>query len=291
MNRVALIAIGAALLLALVIAVSLQFMHKKPAKVAAPAGTEILVAARDLPAGEPLKAENVRWQLFPDDLVFGGVIKKKDQGDINKLDVYGQPLRRDLQFGEPVTMQSLVDSKGNGNYLAASLEPGMRAVAISVKAESSAGGFVAPGDHVDVILNFQVSLRGEAADFSESTVQKYASETILSNVKVLAVDQNAKEASKEAKVGRTITLEVSKQGAQVLAMATNMGDITLALRRLGEKDSPDDATPLTTDVSTSKIIQKIYKDEMTGSSKASNETVRMYNGSEVINLPVRAPKK
>ena len=281
---------GGALVFAIIVAlmVNMKLAPKHPKEVVT-SGSEVLVASRDLIAGDVLKAEDVRWQSFPDNATYVGMIKHKDQPDDKKLDVYGKPLRRDVQSGEPITTKAIVDAHGSGNYLAAALKPGMRAVGIPVKPETTAGGFISPGDYVDVIINFQVSLKGDAANYSDDTVQRYASETILSNVHVLAVDQDAKDESHEAKQSaRTVTLEVTKQGAQVLAMASNMGQLSLALRRLGEKDSEaDENIPLTTDVSTSKIIQKIYKTEASGGSKSTNTNVRVYSGGAITNVPVR----
>ncbi len=280
---------GGALVFAILVAlmVSMKLAPSHPKEVVT-TGTDVLVASRDMMAGEVLKTEDVHWESYPDNAVFGGMIKKKEQSDPNKLDAYGKPLKRDVLSGEPITTQAIVDAHGSGNYLAAALGPGMRAVGVSVKPETTAGGFISPGDYVDVILTFQVSLKGDAANFSDGVVQRVASETILSNVHVLAVDQNSKDDAHEAKVGRTVTLEVTKQGAQILSMAANMGEIAFALRRLGDKDTGTDADEkLTTDVSTSKVIQKIYQDEAIGGTKSSDTNIRLFSGNDVSNVPVR----
>ena len=290
MNRTTMMIMGGALLFAVIVALGVTMKmspSKEQPKEVVVTGTDILVASKDLPIGEILKAEDVQWVNFPDNLVFGGVIKKKDQADPKKLDVAGKPLKRDVRSGEPITTQALVDS--HGNYLAANLQPGMRAVAIPVRPETMAGGFVSPGDYVDVILIFQVNLKGDAENYSADTVQRFASETILSNVHVLAVDQDTKDDTHEAsKQARTVTLEVDKHGTEVLSMASTMGQLTLALRRLGEKDTEaDQSDQFTTDVSTSKVIQKIYKTQAIGGSKSSDTNVRVYSGNSVTNVPVR----
>jgi pilus assembly protein CpaB len=287
MNKTSFIIMCIAVVIAIVVALLMSMKPSpKPVEVIA-TGTEVLVASRDLAAGDVLKAQDAQWQSFPDNVSYNGLIKKKDQPDVQKLDVYGRPLRRDIQSGEPITTQSLVDA--HANYLAAALHPGMRAVSISVRPETTAGGFISPGDYVDIILNFQVSLKGDAANYSDDTVQRFASETILSNVHVMAVDQDAKDESHEAKSSaHTITFEVTKQGAEILSMASTMGQLSLALRRLGEKDTDaDENTPLTTDVTTSKVIQRIYKTEASGGNKAAPTIVRMYSGGAVSNVPVR----
>jgi pilus assembly protein CpaB len=289
MNKTSLMIMGGALVFSIIVALVVSMKLSPKSQEAPTAGTEVLVAGKNFAAGDALTADDLHWQSFPDSAVYAGMIKKADQADISKLEIIGKPLRRDVTSGEPVTTQIIVDEKGNGNYLAASLHPGMRAVGITVRPETMAGGFISPGDSVDIILNFQVNLKGDAANYSEDTVQRFASETILSNVHVLAVDQTAKDDSHEAKAApRTVTLEVTKQGAQTLAMAGAMGQMSLALRRLGEKDSDaDDATPLTTDVSVSKVIQKIYQTEAAGGSKSADTNVRVYSGNEITNVPVR----
>src|ERR1700722_17637159 len=149
MNKTSLMIMGGALLFAIIVAmvVNMKLSSKHPKE--AVAASEVLVASKDLVSGEVLKAEDTHWQSFPDNAIYGGMIKRKDQADDQKLDVYDKPLRRDIRSGEPVTTQAVVDSSGSGNYLAASLHPGMRAVGISVRPETTAGGFISAGDYVD----------------------------------------------------------------------------------------------------------------------------------------------
>ena len=291
MNRSTAMIMGGALVVAIIVAmlVQMKMSPKQKADKAQAETTEVLVANKKLLTGEVLKAENVHWEQVPDSLVFKGMIKRKDQEDENKLEVYDKPLRRVIESGEPVTTQALVtNAEGGNNFLSASIEPGMRAIAVPVKPEAMAGGFIAPGDYVDVIMTYQVNLRGgdEEKTTASAIIQKFASETILSNIHVLAVDQNAKENGHEAKIGKTVTLEVTKGDAQVLVMAVSMGQISLSLRRLGEKDTVADRdVPLTTDVSTSRVMQKVRAS--VEQSKTSSSTVRMYSGANVSNVPVR----
>src|SRR4051812_34365170 len=100
MNKSMMMIMGGALLIAIVVAMLVQ-MKLAPKKTAAEAspGTEVLMATKDLLAGEELKAENPHWESFPEKLVFKGMIKKSDQADEKKLEVYGKPLRRDITSG------------------------------------------------------------------------------------------------------------------------------------------------------------------------------------------------
>lgn len=287
MNKSMLIIIGGALVVAMIVAVIVQMSLGGKKKGDVP-GSEVLVASKTLLNGEIIKVENTRWVTFPDNAMYKGMIKKKDQVEGKKAEVFDKPLRRVVESGEPITTQAVVTNAKSGNYLSASIAPGMRAMAIPVKADTLAGGFIAQGDYVDVIMTWQVgTLKGGASKYAISQVQKHASETVLSNVRVLALDQNAKEGDHAPKTGRTITLEVSKEQAQTLAMAAKMGSLTLALRRLGEKDTvADKDVSTTTDVKAVGLIKKVYK--LMDKSEMGSNTVRLYNGASVVNLPVRA---
>ncbi len=288
MNKNVLMILGGAVAIAALVGVivSVAFAPKKTAS--AKASTEVLVANKLLVIGQKLKAEDTRWQPWSEDASFKGLIKKADQPDPAKLAVYDSPLRRDIESGEPITMQSLItDTKGA--FLSAVITPGMRAVAVAVRVSTGAGGFVAPGDHVDVILAYAAKLVGSAQDFAPEIVQRVASQLVLSNVKVLAVDQNSKDSTHEAKEAKTVTLEVDMEGAQKLALAGQMGELSLSLRRLGEKDDPNALPPpLVTDVTTSDVIKKITAEMNASKTNQKSSTVRMYNGNAVVNVPVRA---
>ncbi len=284
------IIMGAALLIAVIVAVVISSLPKtKPVAEVTPS-LEVLVANKVLIKGEKLAAEDVHWQVWPDSVSYTGLIKKSEQADPEKLTAYGSPLRHDIEAGEPVTTQSLVlDAKGS--FLSAMLGPGMRAVSIAVKGEAGgAGGFISPGDQVDVILAYSPKLSGPAQTAVSKIVQRYATQIIMRNVKVLAVDQDAKNDAHDPKVAKSVTLEVDETGEQKLALVQQMGEISLSLRRLGEKDDPatDLPPPMITDVNTIDVIKKVNKD--IGRSQSDGPgyaTVRMYSGNAVQNLPVR----
>ena len=284
MNKSVLMIMGGALTVAILVAMIVN-AKLSPKSHEATQGTQILVAKRSLMTGDTLKPTDVKWQDWPDDGMFKGVIKKTDQPDETKLDVYDAPLRRNIEAGEPITKQALIpDAKGGNNFLAATISPGMRAVGIAVKADTIAGGFVAPGDNVDVVLSYAPDLPSGANEYGGSVIQHYASQTILKNIRVLAVDQSSDE-NREAKAAKTVTLEVTPDGAEVLALADRMGDITLALRRIGEKDSTENA-PLVTDATTSDVLKKLRK--IKEAMEVSGSTIRLYSGNTVQNVPVRA---
>jgi pilus assembly protein CpaB len=253
--------------------------------------TQILVAARNLSVGYDLKPADVRWQNWPKESITPGMIVRKDDKQPVTEVAKGQ-LRRDLGNGEPVVDGALVRT-GRGNILAAALEPGMRAVAIRVKAESMVGGFIAPDDRVDVIMTYAV--KAEEMDNPEikAQVRKYAAETILENVRVLAIDQQARRDDDKAKVGRTVTLEVDTSGAERLNLAETMaeGGLTLALRAIGDDTIMSKTRRnITTDTQVSTVLQEINR-LSSGSGGGPSNVVRVYNGEDVQNMVVRAPAR
>ena len=288
MNKKLLMVMLGAFIMAVVVAMIVQAsLAPSPKTVAVqPTGVNVLIAKKDLMKGETLKAQDVQWKNYPEDVIFEGMVKKPTEGEPK---VYNKVLLRDIVSGEPISTKSLImDIEGGENNLSAKLAPGMRAVGVNVKADTTAGGFIAPGDRVDVILTYQLKLKGEVAQYSEGSVQRFASETILKNVKVMAVDQTYKEKAFEAKVGRTVTLEVNPEGAQILSMASSMGQISLSLRRMGEGEDEKDI-PITTDVMDSKVIKNIYK--RMNALKSSSDSVRIYNGTQVIDMPVNSVRE
>src|SRR5579875_2374572 len=123
--------------------------------------------------------------------------------------------------GEPITDRKVVRA-GAAGVLAATLDPGMRAMAVPLSAESAAGGFILPGDHVDVVQSRQVDVPGGQ--------KKYASGAVLRNVKVLAIDQNTRGQKQTTALGATATLEVTPAEAELLALSKSQGELTLILR-------------------------------------------------------------
>lgn len=288
MNKSVLIIMGAALIVAMIVALMVQAKLSPKSDTGTVPSVEILVAVKKMLVGENLKSVDVRWQAWPEAALYDGVIRKTPDQDIEDLNVYEAPLRRSIEAGEPVTRQALVpDIKGGSNFLAALIDPGMRAISVGVKPNTMAGGFIAPGDYVDVVLSYTPRLGRSVQEYADSYVSRYASQTVLSNVRVLAVDQSAKEENREAKVAKTVTLEVSQEGAQILALADAMGDITLALRRIGDSDDPVSETfPITTDATTSDVMKKL--NNIAEQSKTSTNAVRVYSGPTIVNVPVRA---
>jgi len=289
MNRKVLLVLVSAMLIAVIVAMVVQsnISSKNKKKEAAVATAEIMVATKDLLKGAVLTDKDVSWKVLPEAAIFTGVVKKPKAGDEKDIKVYNKTILRDIAAGEPINTKALLmDIEGGSDKLSAKLEPGMRAVAVKVKLESTAGGFVSPGDHVDVILTYQLKLKGEITKYTNAS-QKFASETILKNVRVMAVDQNDKEKGYIAKISKTVTLQVDAEGAQKLNVAQSMGSISLALRRLGEPNTAkDDKLGATTDVMNSEIVRDIIR--KMNKEKSQSSTVRIYNGNQITDVPLNA---
>jgi len=280
MNKNIMIVMGGGFLVALLVAIIVQasFGSKKDGMI------EIAIAAKSLNAGEPVTEGNFKWQDWPESSVIQGAIVREGSKSIG--DMAKGKLRRSMDAGEPLLASSLTTA-GKTNILAASMEPGMRAMAIKVSAESMVGGFISPGDRVDVILTYQVKVSGDTQNEVADRVSRHATQTVLENVKVLAIDQSAvKEEANKAKVGRTVTLEVDTKSAERLALASEMGDLSLVLRALGDEQVSDPKKQtFTTDVEVSNVLQEIGK--IKKSSGGSSNIVRVYNGQNIENVNVR----
>jgi pilus assembly protein CpaB len=204
-----------------------------PVKKAAPAiaTVDVLVAKSDIPTGNKISPQDVEWQAWPTSASTGNFIRKTNRPDaIEKMS--GMIARSPFVAGEPIRDAKLVDAEGSG-YMAAILPTGMRAISTQISPETGAGGFILPNDHVDVIL----TRRERDADGSND---KQTSETILRNVRVLAIDQTVKEKNgQKVVVGKTATLELTPHQAESLTLAQHLGSLSLALRSI--TDARNDA--------------------------------------------------
>ncbi len=152
----------------------------------------------------------------------------------SEADYYGSVVREPILAGEPIVSRKIVRA-GDSGYMAAYLEPGYRAMAIRVTVETAAGGFILPGDRVDVLLTRETKLENMA----NTEGSKFASSTVMQNVKVLAIDQSTRAGEDEqAVVGATATLEVRPGDAEALALAKSEGELSLILRSYADTSGP-----------------------------------------------------
>ena len=195
-----------------------------PAPVAQFPTVDILVAKADIGLGQSVKPDDLQWQAWPQ-ATSGNFISRASKADAVK-EFTGSIARSPFIAGEPIREQKLVKSDGSG-FMAAILPAGYRAISTEISPETGAGGFILPNDRVDVIL----SKREKNPDSKGPDIT--TSEIILTNVRVLAIDQAPKEKEgTSSMVGKTATLELKPEQAETLARARQSGTLTLALRSI-----------------------------------------------------------
>jgi pilus assembly protein CpaB len=188
---------------------------------------DILVAKSDIPLGQSVKPEDLQWQTWPASTASGSFIRRGDRADAMKQ-LTGSIARVPFIAGEPIREQKLVKADGSG-FMAAILSTGMRAISTEITPETGAGGFILPNDRVDVLL----TRRDKNPDRAGPDVSH--SEIILTNIRVLAIDQAPKEKDgTNTLVGKTATLELKPQQSILLAAARQAGTISLTLRSIAD---------------------------------------------------------
>lgn len=252
--------------------------------VAAPAPAadlEILVAKTDLPAGRILQQGDLRWQAWPDVDLPDQYVRKLTGNE--PTDLQGSVVRTGLRAGEPLS-HTRVAAPGERGFMAAVLTPGMRAISVKVDPTSGIAGFVFPGDRVDLILSHRIADR-------EERTQHRASETVLTNVRVLGIDQRTDDQTNTPSVVKTVTLEVSPRQAERVALARELGNLSLSLRSLADPnvdvadaslgpDVPDVGKTYTWDSDVSKVL----------SGKGGGSAVMVARGSELKRVNVENGK-
>jgi pilus assembly protein CpaB len=189
---------------------------------------DVLVARGDIGIGRSVSAEDLMWQPWPRSAAGPMFIRRSDRPNALE-DLKGSVARAPFVAGEPIREQKLVKA-GNAGFMSAILPAGMRAIATEISAETGAGGFILPNDHVDVILT-----RRDQDQQRRGGSDGFISETILQDVRVLAIDQTVEEkGGQKVVVGKTATLELNPVQAEILAVSRQRGTISLALRSLAD---------------------------------------------------------
>ena len=209
--------------------------EKKPEAAAAPvqqfATVEVLIAKTDIGMGTAISAQDLSWQAWPEATTGDTYITKKSK-PAAAAELAGAITRAPFTAGEPIRESKLIKANGAAGYMAAILPSGMRAVSTEISPETGAGGFILPNDRVDVIL----SRRANSDKVGHSPI----SETILTNVRVLAIDQAVEEKNgQRVVVGKTATVELSPRQAETLAQSRQLGTLSLALRSLLDASRPE----------------------------------------------------
>lgn len=191
----------------------------------------VLVAADSLPVGTRIQTASLTWAAWPKNSVAQGSITD-DQRPNAITELKGTIVRIPIFAGEPVRVEKIVD--GQGPTLSSLLPSGKRAVATEISVATGAGGFILPNDRVDVIM----VRKGDEGNF--------ITETVLTNIRVLAIDQQIEESKDDTRsvVGATATLELTPDQAKVIAVAQQMAQrLSLALRSVADAQEADTAAP------------------------------------------------
>jgi pilus assembly protein CpaB len=224
-----------------------------------PAQKSVLVARSAIPRGQILKPTDLAWQTWPD----GGLDHAYIQKGVKTIeDFAGSVAREPFGPGEPITESKIV-APGSRGFLAAVLSPGMRAVSVPVSNTSGISGFVLPGDQVDILITHSLADTSGKGDAKQHT----AAETVLQDVRVIGIDQKLDNKGGEAVVAKTATLEVTPKQSEIIAVATEIGKLSLSLRSLaatpGETSAADSAADagsgtFTLDSEVSRLLPKPF---------------------------------
>lgn len=228
----------------------------KPVKV-------VLVAAKGLPAGHFLKAEDFAWVSWPDDNIGPGYML---QGVANTDALLGSVVRTGIAAGDPITDMHLV-KRGEHGFLAAILTPGMRAITVPITAGTGLSGLVIPGDRIDIILSMSVPGAKEGSE-------RKLSETVMQDIRVLAVDQRLDDQASDAIMAHATTLEVTPKQAEIVTLLGDVGKLSMTLRSVGsaENDTEPHEPSITWENEATQL--PMFNQPKTASSKT-------YDGSRV----------
>ncbi len=204
----------------------------------------VLVASHVLPTGTLLRADDLHWIQKPVLETPPGAFSRGQRGE---FEVLGAATRRNFQTDEILVADQLIKPNEPG-FLPAVLAPGMRATSIAVNPAEGGAGLIAPGDRVDIILTQTFT------DPSVSATSRSVGETILQNLRIIAIDQTTNLAggsgpeskrtgiTGDARLPKTVTLEVSVRQAEMLMVAGQLGKLQLTLRSLADGAKPASPT-------------------------------------------------
>ena len=225
-SRQTLIALGVALLLGLAaVFIANNYLSGTERRAALSGTTKVAVAAAPMVYGTDITADKVRFVDYPNSSIPAGAFNNAQQLlPPGKRRVALMP----IGLNEPI-LAGKISGEGQGASIAALLPDGMRAASVAINDVSGVAGFVQPNDSVDVLITRNLP---SAAGSNQVT------DVLLQNVRVIAIDQQAKNADGSPKVGRSATLEVNPLDAQKLALAQTVGSLSLVLRKPGEQNNP-----------------------------------------------------
>lgn len=250
--------------------------------------TKVLVADRTMPAGSTVTSGSLRWQPWPEDGIEAEYVVEVEGSDTLEKQFIGSIVKTEIGRGVPMTA-SKVFKRSSSGFMAGKLASGMRAVSIPINAAKSASGFIRPGDHVDVVMTLDIQREGDAIGRDSGLIGgrlvRYVAETILRNVRVLAIDQNISDTDDKVKVGKTATLEVTPREAEIISVSARMGDLSMVLRSLALDEQSDREGSFTTDLEVSPSLLTLFR------GGVSDEFSSKSAPTPIISSPQPAPRK
>ena len=237
MDRKRLLLIVALIGLMFVVFTTLRGMNTKSADVAPEVRTiveevdytQVLSVSEPMNKGDRVNKGDLKWIDWPTDAVTAALITNDADADVSVMDsLMGAFVREPLTPGDPLVMSRFIRA-GDAGIMAALLSPGMRAVTVRISVDTASGGFIQPGDKVDIILQEMIQ---PDSDVGGSTQPKFIATTIFENVTILAIDQSFSNNPEggAAIPGSTATLELSPRDAERVTVAQVRGDLSLVLR-------------------------------------------------------------
>ncbi|WP_084733072.1 Flp pilus assembly protein CpaB [Sphingobium chungbukense] len=229
-QRRSLIILGLAILLGLaaVYIANAYLSRAEQQQAAVPGGmVKVVVASMPLPFGASVTPEKIKVVDWPAASVPPGSFR--DPIQLTSLGKQRVVLRQ-IEPGEPI-LTSKLSAEGGRATMSGVLRPDMRAVAVRVSDVAAAGGFVLPGDTVDVFVTRTMQDPGTGQS-------QQITDVLLQETRVIAIDQNANDTTKDPAVGKTATLEVNQVDAQKLVLAQQVGQLTLVLRNVTDERNP-----------------------------------------------------
>jgi pilus assembly protein CpaB len=201
----------------------------------------IVIASAPLRFGALVGADNLKEIAWPEEAIPAGTFNT-----IAELTKEKRIVLASIARNEPI-LRTKVTGPGQKATLSAVIQDGMRAVTVRVNDVEGVAGFILPGDHVDVLLTRQAN-ENKAGGTNDVVIQ---------NTRVLAIDQLADDAADKPTVARAVTIEVDTIGAQKIALAASLGNLSLMLRRAGEQHMDATRRITTSDLTQTEVIQRV----------------------------------
>ena len=286
-------------LIAAVLVRSFLASHQTPeqtANQAAAVNTQnVLVAARDITPGTVVGPDDIRWEPWPQNLLNDRFVTQPAPGQQPQPETNADPrqdfldhiARRSIMAGEPMSREMVI-KQGDRSVTSAAIAPGMRAVTINVTPASGVAGLILPGDHVDVVMNASVRDLAQLTGWKDVIV-RYTSETIMKDVRVVAINQKLAHDAKEgvAEIGNLATLEVTPAQAERLLVSQQLGQLSLILRSMvaGPKDNERQQT-FTMDIRASKALSSLVALDL-----GEDENEMPANAQQAVSMAKERAKK